>query len=183
MTFPELISLAAEQPITLALLLGLIPLLALLLPLLHFKGQGEQPPFSYFYALLTYLSCLPGMLVVALFVYGLIWSPEHLLDVNPSLAFLPLEAMLLTLGLIRRQISRFSELPGIDGLAGLMLLLAASLLMVLAAHQLIVGVLFDSSVIMLLLISAVVFLLLKQLVKLLFRQPRDEHWPGPAFFK
>ncbi|HEY9844536.1 MAG TPA: hypothetical protein V6D23_28955, partial [Candidatus Obscuribacterales bacterium] len=125
MTLREVITLAGQHPEWLAIYFGVVPFLALLLPLFHKKAFGEFAPWKYVYSFLTYLTCVPGLMAAVLVGYSLFFTRENLLDANPMIYFLPLLSMFVTLVLIRKQVD-FNALPGFDRLSGLMILIGGA---------------------------------------------------------
>lgn len=181
MTLRELLTLAGRHPEYLGYYFALIPLLALLIPLLHKKGFGEFAPWKYLYSALTYLTCIPGMFSGVLVAYSLFFTRENLLDVNPLIYFAPLLSMFVTLVLIRKQVS-FNDLPGFERLSGLMILIGGAFAIALFVHKMFIGIVFGGSVVQLLAIGTAVFLLLKWATHALFRGPKEARQPRPSLF-
>lgn len=181
MTLRDLIVQAGQHPQWLALYFGIIPLLALLLPLFHKKGFGEFGPWNYLYSLLTYLSCIPGLMSAVLVGYSLFFVHENLLDANPLVYFLPLVSMFATLVLIRKQVD-FDKLPGFDRLSGLMILIGGAFAIALFISKVFVGIFFGGSLFQLLAIATAIFLLLKWATHAVFRGPKEAKRPRPSLF-
>lgn len=181
MTVRELIQWLGKHPSSLWLFLSLLPAAALLLPLLHGKNRGNFAPWSYGYSLITYLTCLPGMLACIVVGYSLFFSRDNLLDANALVYFGPPTSMTVTLMIMAKQI-KFEELPGFDRLSGLLILMGGSFAIVLLISKLFVGVVFAGSLVQLLAIATAVFLLLKWAAQAVFRGPSEARKPRPSLF-
>jgi hypothetical protein len=181
MTVRELILWLGRNPTWLVGFLAALPALGLILPLFHGKHKGNLNPWRYVYSLITYLTCLPGMLAAILIGYSLFFSRENLLDANFLVYFGPPISMLATLMLLSKQV-RFDALPGFDRLSGLMILIGGSCAIVLLISKLFIGIFFAGSVVQLLAVATAVFLLLKWAAHALFRGPREARKPRPSLF-
>ena len=107
------------------LLLGyflIIPLIALL-ALLFSKGQGHLSSWKYLFTVLIYLVCIPGIFAVSLSVYLFLFERRSIMETNIFTQVLPILSMILTLVLIRKQVS-FDQVPGFDKISGLITILA-----------------------------------------------------------
>ncbi len=120
------------------------------------RPERERSPWKYFYSLLVYLLCLPGMLSLSLLAYLILFSRDHLFDLNLLVYGLPLVSLGLGLFLLQQQVS-FNDLPGFKRLVGLMGMLGLSFLVVFMASRLWVGLIFGGSVLQLLMLAALVF--------------------------
>jgi hypothetical protein len=177
MTTRELIEIAGHHT---AILVGLFvapPLGAWLCGLRHGRGEGAASPWKYAYSVLVYLACIPGLFAGVLTAYTLFISRENLLDVNPLVYFLPIVSMIVTLILIRKNVS-FDDVPGFDRLSGLMAMIGCSFALALAIEKMRLWVVFHGSIAWLLLLAAGVFALLKWGTYMLFRR-RDEPKQAP----
>ncbi len=114
------------------------PLLVLLLRVLHGKGQGGASPWRYGYALLVFLTAVPGVCMACLLAYGLVFGQGSLLDLQISLLFLvvaPVVSMVVTLVLMA-QVVNLNDVPGFGRLSGLIAILGISFLVVLLLRRL-----------------------------------------------
>jgi hypothetical protein len=183
MTTRELIRLADQHPIALAATFVVPPIAAWVLGHIHAKAQGGFAPWKYFYSVLVYVACVPGMFACVLTAYTLFISHENLLDVNPLVYFLPIVSMITTLMFIRKNVS-FDEVPGFERLSGLMVMVGCSFAVALAIQKTNIWIFFGGSIERLFLLAAGVFALLKWGTYRLFRR-RDEppmerpKLPGP----
>src|SRR6266545_5974271 len=145
MTTRDLIHQADQHPVALATALAAPPLIAWLVGWLHSRGQGGAVPWKYLYAVLVYIACVPGMFAGVLTAYTLFFSRENLLDTNPLVYFLPIVSMVVTLVLIRKNVS-FEEVPGFDRLSGLMVMVGCSFAIALAIQRTRIWIVFGGSI-------------------------------------
>ncbi|MBT9546233.1 MAG: hypothetical protein IV090_12650 [Candidatus Sericytochromatia bacterium] len=181
MSVREVIQWLGSHPSSLWLFLSLLPALALVLPLFHGKNRGNFAPWQYFYALITYLTCLPGMLACIVVAYSLFFSRDNLLDANALVYFGPPISMTITLMIMAKQV-KFEDLPGFDRLSGLLLLMGGTFAIVLLISKMFIGVVFAGSLVQLLAIATAVFLLLKWAAHAVFRGPGEARKPRPSLF-
>jgi hypothetical protein len=173
MTIRELTQLAGQHPLVLVGLFVALPLIAFLLGWIHAPDRGGASPWKYFYSVLVYLACVPGMFAAILTGYALFFTKENLQDVNLLVYVLPLVSMIVTLIFIRKTVS-FELIPGFNRLSGLMVMLACSFAIALAIQKTNIWVVFfGGSLEKLFLLAAGVFALLKWGTYMLFRR-RDE---------
>ncbi len=169
MTIREFIQAAAQYPLLLSALCVLPPFLAWLCGVLHRKDRGAAPPWKYFYSVLVYLACVPGLFSVVLTVYTLFFRRENLLDVNLTVYFAPIVSMVLTLVIIRRNVS-FRDVPGFGRLSGLMVMIGCSFAVALAVDRMGIWIWFGGSMGQLFFLALAVFALLMWGSRLLFRR-------------
>jgi hypothetical protein len=180
MTTRELIQQVDRQPwIPLAVLLA-TPVAAGLLGRLKGQDGGGQAPWKYFYAVLVYLACVPGIFAAVVTAYLLFFSRENLLDLSLLVSGLPIASMIVTLVLIRNSVS-FDLVPGFDRLSGLMVMLGCSFALALALHKMNIWIIFGGPIAALFVLAAGTFVLLKGGMYMLFRR-RDEPKPEPPKF-
>jgi hypothetical protein len=156
------------------------PVAAWLCGLAHEKGCGGNTPWKYVYSGLVYLACVPGTFAGVMTAYTLFFTRENLMDVNPLVYFLPIISMVVTLVLIRKNVS-FDLVPGFDRLEGLMVMIACSFALALAIQKTNIWIVFGGSIGRLFVLAAAIFALLKWGVYMLFRR-RDEPKQEPPRF-
>jgi hypothetical protein len=125
MTLQQFINNLGQSPDVLLMYFGALPLAALLIGFVAQEHSG-QPPWNYFFAVLIYLACVPGVFAVALNVYLFLFERRSIFDFDLYTQILPFFVMLLTLWLIRRVVS-FDYIPGFQKLSGLVLMIFATL--------------------------------------------------------
>ena len=138
------------------------------------RVQRESPPWNYAYAVLVHLLCLPGVISLSLLAYLILFSRDHLFDLNLVVYGLPIVSLVTGLLLLRQQVT-FQEIPGFQRLLGLIGLLSLSFMLVFMASRFWVGLIFGGSVFQLLILAGLVYLGLRWSVGRLFgqRNPRQ----------
>jgi hypothetical protein len=178
-TARDVIDLAGRNPWAIAAVSVAPPLLALLAA----RGGVTASPSAfrrYFYAVLVYLVCVPGIGAAVLTAYTLFFTRESLLDKDLLVHVLPIVSMAATLPLIRKGIS-FDDVPGFDRLSGLMVLIAVTFIIVLVIQKTFVGIFFGASFAVLLALGAFLFALLKWGAGAVLRSPEEPRTKPPAF--
>jgi hypothetical protein len=180
MTIRELTQLAGKQSWVLIAIFVALPLAAWLLGRVHGPGNGGVAPWKYFYSVLVYAVCVPGMFAAILTAYALFFTRENLMDVNLLVYILPLVSMIVTLVLIRKTVS-FELVPGFDRLSGLMAMIGCSFAVALAILKTNIWIFFGGSLEKLFLLAAAVFALLKWGTYMLFRRRDEPKQEAPKF--
>lgn len=177
-TIRELIQLADQHALLLLAVFAVAPVGALGCRLLHGPRRGGEGPWKYLYAVLVYLACVPGIFAAVLSGYTLWFTRENLLDVSFLVYILPVVSMVMTLGIISRNVG-FDRIPGFDRLTGLMVMIACSFGIALALQKMRILLVFGGSIATLFLIAIGVFAMLKWGAYMFFRrrvEPKRE-WP------
>ncbi len=122
MTLGDLIRSISQDPIPATLYFLALPILAALAGWIS-GNNGSQAPWKYFFALLVYAACIPGIFSLALSVYLFLFQRGgNIFNVHLITQVLPALSMILTLALIRQRVS-FAYIPGFSRLSSLMLAL------------------------------------------------------------
>jgi hypothetical protein len=179
MTTRELIQYADQHPLLLVGMFLLLPLLAWVCGRLHGEARGSAAPWKYFYSVLVYAACVPGLFSAVLTGYSLFFTRENLLDASLLVYFIPVVSMVVTLVLIRRNVS-FDDVPGFDRLWGLMVMIGCSFAVALAVDKTRIWIWFGASIERLFLLAAAVFVLIKWGAYMLFRRRREPKKPMPG---
>ena len=180
MTTRELIQWCDHYHWALAGAFVFAPLAAWLCGRLHAPGNGGNSPWKFCYSVLVYLTCVPGMFAGVLTAYSLFFTGENLLDVSFLVYILPIISMVVTLVLIRKNVS-FEAIPGFERLSGLMVMIGCSFAIALAIQKTRLWIVFGGSIDRLILLALGVFALLKWGAYMLFRrrdEPRQERPKG-----
>ncbi len=120
MTLGDFIRSVGDDPVPATLYFLMLPTLALLTNWIAGK-QAFQAPWKYFYALLVYAACIPGIFAACLSVYLFLFQRGgSIFNVNLIAQVLPILSMVLTLAVIRQRVS-FAYVPGFSKLSSLML--------------------------------------------------------------
>ena len=180
MTIRDLIHQADQHPVVLSAALSAPPLIALVAGRWHGRGPGAAGAWRYVYSVLVYLACVPGMFAGVLTAYTLFFSRENLLDTNLLVYFLPIVSMVVTLVLIRQNVS-FEEVPGFDRLSGLMVMVACSFAVALAIQKTKIWIFFGGSIERLFILAAGIFGLLKWGAYMVFRRRDEPKTERPKF--
>ena len=174
MTLRELFAAVDAMRVPLLIGLGAVVALTALLGLLHGRDNGGRAPWRYLYTFLVYAACGPGIFAAVAVIYALLFTRENLLDLNAAAYVAPIVSMVLTLGLMRRNVS-FDEVPGFRRLTGLMTMIGVTFAIALVLRSMRVWLFFSASLVWFFVLAAALFVLLKWGGRLLFgrRRPRD----------
>ncbi len=124
MTLREFFSYLDANPMMVLAFLLAIPFIALLAGFIS-KGEGHLSPWKYLYSLLVYAICVPGILAAALAVYVFLFERGgSIFNANLMTQMLPVVSMIVTLGIIRRNVP-FQYVPGFGKLSSLMTLIGS----------------------------------------------------------
>jgi hypothetical protein len=121
MTLGEFFNHCSENPTNIKLFFALLPLTAIL-SLIFGKGEGHLSPWKYLYSILVYAACIPGIFSITLSFYFFFFERGSILNANIYTQVLPLFIMLLTLWLVRKNVS-FDQVPGFDKIGSLVFFL------------------------------------------------------------
>ena len=122
MTIQELLQQAGRYPWVITGFFVSVPLVTWMMGRLHGRERGGAPPWTYIYATLVYLSCVPGLFAAVVTAYALFFTAANLLEVNVLVYLLPVISMTVTLALVGKNVD-FDAVPGFYRLSGLMTLL------------------------------------------------------------
>lgn len=123
MTLGDFFRICSENPAFLMFYMIAVPLTALLAWMFG-KGEGHISPWKYLYSVLVYLTCIPGIFAVTLSIYMFLFERRSILDTNIYTQIVPVISMIVTLILIRRNVS-LDVVPGFGKLSGLLLIITA----------------------------------------------------------
>lgn len=124
MTLQEFFQYLDTHPLAILGFFLLIPLTALLAGWMG-RGQGQESPWKYLYAVLAYAVCIPGIFAVALGGYLFLFEGGgSIFNVNLLSQVTPVLSMVVTLGIMRRNVS-FDQIPGFGKLSSLMMTIGA----------------------------------------------------------
>ncbi len=123
MTLRAFFDYLGENPLVLLSYFALIPFTAFLAGMLG-RGEGDQSPWKYLYTVLIYGVCIPGIFAVALSVYFFLFERGSIMNANVLIQVLPIVSMVLTLAIIRQNVS-FDAVPGFEKISSLMLMIGA----------------------------------------------------------
>ena len=124
MTLQEFFRFLGENPSYVLVFFTVIPLIALLTNFMG-KGEGNMPPWTFLYATLIYLVCIPGIFAFALNIYQFLFDRRSIMETDILSQILPVCSMVATLLIIRQNVS-FDSIPGFGKLSGLVLMIVAT---------------------------------------------------------
>lgn len=125
MTLKELFTYIGQNPNFILFYFLIIPVTALLCGILG-RGEGHLSPWKYLYAFLIYFVSIPGIFAVALNIYFFLFQRGDVMQTDVFMQILPIVVLLLTIWLIRRNVD-LNLIPGFKTLAGLWLMMFASM--------------------------------------------------------
>lgn len=127
MTLNELFDYLKEHHVfVFAYLIGM-PAMAGILGL--FSGEkGNQDPWRYFYMLILYGICIPGIFAITLLIYALTYMKINVYEIDLLTHVLPVVSMIVTILVIRKYVN-LDEVPGFNKISGLMMMIAVVLVL------------------------------------------------------
>ena len=171
MSVVEFIDFLSQQKNYILIFLLAITILSILMRYMHGKYRSNLTPWKQIYSVIVYLVCIPGMFSASIILYNLLFLHENLMDLDIYVCYLPIIFMIVTLSIIRNSVD-FSNLPGVDKLSGLILIIGITFFSALILDRLRVFVVFGGSIFSLFIICIIVFILLKYALRLLFGKPK-----------
>lgn len=133
MTLSEFFTYLGEHPFVMLAYFLIIPFTALLAGMLG-KGEGHLSPWKYLYTVLIFAVCIPGIFAVAYSVYRFFFERGSIMNADMFVQVLPIVSMLLSLGIIRRNVS-FDYIPGFDRITSLWISIAAIVILMYVADR------------------------------------------------
>lgn len=124
MTLQDFFRLLGENPSYVLAFFALIPMTALLANFMG-KGEGNMPPWTFLYAILIYLVCIPGIFAFTLSIYQFLFDRRSVMETDILSQILPVFSMAATLLIIRQNVS-FDTIPGFGKLSGLVMMIVAT---------------------------------------------------------
>jgi len=92
------------------------------------RKEGARTPWKELYSVLVYLTCVPGIFSITLNIYLFLFERQSIMAANIYTQILPILSMVLTLWLIRKNVS-FDEIPGFGKLGGLIMILSGLIIL------------------------------------------------------
>lgn len=125
MTLGDLFLILNKNPVIVLFYFTSIPLSAFLAYMLG-RDDGHLSPWKYLYTVLVYLSTVPGLFAITLSIYYFLFENRPILDTDLIIQVVPVFSMVLTLWLIRLNVS-FDLIPGAKKISGLILIIFIAL--------------------------------------------------------
>lgn len=126
MTLREFFDLLTSEPIYVIFYFAIIPVMAFVAGLLG-RGKGHEAPWKYLYSTLIYFVCVPGLFSITVSVYQFLFERRSIWDADVFVQVLPIVSMVVTLLIIRRNVS-LDYIPGFDKLSGLVMVIFSTLI-------------------------------------------------------
>lgn len=123
MTLGDFFRICSENPSILLFYMIVVPLTAVLAWIFG-KGEGHLSPWKYLYSFLVYLTCIPGIFAITLSIYLFLFERRSIMETNVYTQILPVLSMIVTLMLIRKNVS-LDDVPGFGRLSGLIMIITA----------------------------------------------------------
>lgn len=127
MTLGEFFQFLQQHPFVLIGYFLVVPLTALLAGILG-RGEAHLSPWNALYALLVYMTAVPGIFSLLLTVYLWLFERKSVLETDLMTQVLPVVSMVATLWLIRWNIP-LRQVPGFGRLSGLLMMILVVLLL------------------------------------------------------
>ncbi len=127
MTLRELIDLLGNNPLYIIFFFGFIPFAAWLAGIMG-RGEGNISPWKYWYAVLLYLVCIPGIFAVSLSVYLFLFEKRSIFDTDIFTQILPIISMVASIFIIKKN-ADLDMIPGFGRLSGLITMIACTLVL------------------------------------------------------
>jgi len=127
MTLQDFFDKFSQTPVLTLYIILLPPLGALLMGLINERSRQHQLA-KYIYTSLIYLTCIPGVFVLTLNIYQFLFERQSVLQMNILTHILPVITMIITLVIVRKQIS-LDVIPGFGKLSGLFMMLGVLMIL------------------------------------------------------
>lgn len=121
MTLGDFLNVCESSQSLILFFLIALPLTTLLAGIFG-KGEGHLSPWKYLYMVILYLAVVPGIFAITLNLYLIIFENSSILEANLFTQILPIIVMIVTLWLIKWNVS-FNDVPGFDKISGLIMVL------------------------------------------------------------
>jgi hypothetical protein len=92
------------------------------------RNEGHISPWKFLYTILVYLACIPGIFAVTFNAYTFLFERQPIMQMNLMTQLLPILCMLITLWLIKKNVS-LNDVPGFDKIGSLVFILTVLMIM------------------------------------------------------
>jgi len=135
MTLGQFFEYLNNSPLLLIAFFAGVPLLAFLFNWI-FRQDATLSPWNYLYSILVFAVSVPGILVVGMGIYLFLFERGNsLYNLQLLTQVLPVVSMIVTLGIVRRNIA-FEDVPGFGKLTSLMVLIVTVLIIMYLLQRL-----------------------------------------------
>ena len=180
MTVHDFLDFLAGHRLIVIIYFVALPILALMGSLAHRKAYERNKFLKYFLSVVSYLSCLPGILTAFLVLYLAAFQKINLANLDIFAYYLPPVSMFLTLIIIRKN-TTFDTIPGFKKITGLFFMALASFVILLILERLRIYLFFRGPIwlFVLLWIGIIAFLkLASTLIFGKFKKNANSYGPG-----
>ena len=140
--------------------LAAVPILASMMGAVHGAGNGARSPWRYFYSVLVYAACVPGIFAATIAGYSLFFRNADMLSASLVAFVLPIISMIVTLAVIKRAVN-LDDIPGFERIEGLMLMLFCSFVLALIVQRTGIWLVFRGSFVWFIGLIVVIFAIIK----------------------
>ena len=144
MTIQEFVNALGHYSLLILIVFALIPLAAYGFGKAVAKKDGGKSPHKYVYAVLIYLTSIPGIFASVITAYALFILHSNLLQVNVVIYLAPIISMIATIIVIKKNVS-LDDVPGFDRLYGLFIVIAVAFIIALIIIKTRIFLFFGSS--------------------------------------
>jgi hypothetical protein len=127
MTLGQFFETVSQEPSIVLFYFFALPFTAFLASVFG-KNEGHLSPWKYLYTVLVYLACIPGIFAVTFNAYTFLFERQPVMQMNLMTQILPILCMLITLWLIKRNVS-LNDVPGFDKIGNLVFILTVLIIM------------------------------------------------------
>lgn len=127
MTLGQFFETVSKEPSIVLFYFFALPFTAFLASIFG-KNEGHLSPWKYLYTVLVYLVCIPGIFAVTFNAYTFLFERQPIMQMNLMTQLLPILCMLITLWLIKKNVS-LNDVPGFDKIGSLVFILTVLMIM------------------------------------------------------
>jgi hypothetical protein len=127
MTLGQFFETVSKEPSIVLFYFFALPFTAFLASIFG-KNEGHLSPWKYLYTVLVYLACIPGIFAVTFNAYTFLFERQPIMQMNLMTQLLPILCMLITLWLIKKNVS-LNDVPGFDKIGSLVFILTVLMIM------------------------------------------------------
>jgi hypothetical protein len=127
MTLGQFFETVSKEPSIVLFYFFALPFTAFLASIFG-RNEGHLSPWKYLYTVLVYLACIPGIFAVTFNAYTFLFERQPIMQMNLMTQLLPILCMLITLWLIKKNVS-LNDVPGFDKIGSLVFILTVLMIM------------------------------------------------------
>ncbi len=127
MTLGQFFETVSKEPSIVLFYFFALPFTAFLASIFG-RNEGHISPWKFLYTILVYLACIPGIFAVTFNAYTFLFERQPIMQMNLMTQLLPILCMLITLWLIKKNVS-LNDVPGFDKIGSLVFILTVLMIM------------------------------------------------------